>query len=664
MTIKISYNWLLDYLDKKATASDLQKYLSLCGPSIEHITRIGSDYILDTEITSNRVDMASHIGVAREAAAILPRFGLEAKFKPLELLKINIPNNPIPLKIISDKSLCRRIMAVVIDKVSVRQSEQQIKNRLESVGVRSLNNIIDITNYIMLETGQPTHVFDYDKIQTHIIKIRLAKKNETITTLDNKTHKLNSDDIVIDDGNGLIIDLPGIMGAKNSAVTKDTTKIIFFIDSIDPLSIRKTSMRLGIRTLAATINEKNPSPDLVKLAFNRGVQLFQKQNKYHLLSRPFDDYPVEQPIKKISINVDQISTKIGLSLSAQEISRILESLDFETVSSNPKILQVKVPYFRYSDIDSQDDIIEEIARIYGYFRIPSIIQRTEIVYQPKAEEKIFNEELKIKYLLKYLGCHETFNYSLVSKQLLKSMDLKADRHLRLSNTISSDIEYLRTSLIPSLVKNCKDNEGKKDDLRLFEIAKTYHYKVGQLPDEKRYLTLATNTNYYDLKGILETVFDQLKIKDIIFVKGHENSLLSANYQVSIQSKKQTIGCLGQLNEKYRVNVKLKKPIFCAEFDLEHIVQLAKPISAFIPMSSHATVKLDLTFIIPKKMGYDDYIQQIEKTSSLITNIEFISHYQNKITIRISFTNPLKNITENEAMTELTRIRGVMDLPSV
>ena len=234
MNIKITHKWLLEYLETDATPEEIQKYLSLCGPSIESIMKINDDYVYEIEITSNRIDTASVAGIAREAVAIFPGFSKKAVFKKPNLDLPAYKQNTISLNIFDKEKLTNRIMAVIIDGVHFSKSPAYIKTRLESSGIRSLNNLVDITNYVMIETGHPTHVFDYDRIKTGNFFFRSAKKGEKLITLDKKLFNLQGGEVIIDDGSGRIIDLPSIMGTENSVVTPDTKRIIFFIDNLDP----------------------------------------------------------------------------------------------------------------------------------------------------------------------------------------------------------------------------------------------------------------------------------------------------------------------------------------------------------------------------------------------------------------------------------------------
>ncbi len=283
MNIKITYNWLLEYLDTDTDAYELQKYLSLCGPSVETVEKKGDDYVLDIEVTTNRVDMASVFGVAQEAQAILPQFGKKAKlkFNPIRQYIFSKINSPKDLKStldikIQDEDIASRITAIVLSDIKIGPSPDHIKSRLEACDIRSINNVVDISNYLMLSLGQPTHTFDYDLIKSHKMIIRKAKKGEKVVTLDNKQITLPGGDIVIEDGGGQLDGLAGIMGGLDTEIKSDTKNVILFIETYNKRLIRRTSMTTGQRTAAATYFEKGLDEERVEPTLIYEVERLQK----------------------------------------------------------------------------------------------------------------------------------------------------------------------------------------------------------------------------------------------------------------------------------------------------------------------------------------------------------------------------------------------------
>jgi len=633
MNIKITYSWLLEYLDTKADPYQIQKYVSLCGPSVERVDKVEDDYVFDIEITSNRVDAASVYGFAREAAVILNQFGISAKLKPLSFSDPQTPEEDLELKVIDDSGLCKRVLAVVLDNVTIGPAPEYIKKRLEAAGIRSLNNVVDVTNYVMTEMGHPTHVFDYDRIATHKLILRYAKEGEKIITLDDKKYNLSKQDIIIDDGTGKVIDLPGIMGTANSVVVDKTKRVILFIESNDPATIRRSSMRYGIRTVAATINEKNPDPELAKTALLRGVQLLEKVAGAHVAGSVLDIYPNPYEEKKVKLDYDSFEKIIGVKLGKKQIDDILGNLGFKIYNG-----EVGVPSWRQFDINIKEDLVEEVARIYGYNILPNNIQSIIYLKQPAEIEKLFEIQSKIKYLLKHLGLNEVMNYSMISRKMIEENGLKTQDYLRLSNSLSEEIEFLRNSLVPSLIKNIKTNSGRKEELKFFEIAKVYLPKKNTLPNEPYKLGLAVNTDYFDLKGIIESVLKELNITEYSF-----NEKNDRNVELTINNRTAGLIYLGQA-------------YFVAELALTSLIENWKTFPKYRPINPYAIIKLDLTVDLDKNKNYQHLKEISFKSSKLLNEIQLIGLYKNKITLRYFFTSTERNLTETEALAELQKIK--------
>lgn len=628
MNIKITYNWLLEYLDTDATPFEIQEYLSLCGPSIESVTKIDDDYVFDIEITSNRIDTASVIGIAQEAQAILPMFGKKATFKlnPLLNLKLNQIKQGagFDLKVeIKNPDLVSRFMAVIFDHIVIGDSPDYIKERLKLAGVKVINNVVDISNYLMLTLGQPIHMFDYDKIGNHKMIVRESKKGEKLRTLDELEMTLPGGDIVIEDGSGKLIDLCGIMGGLNSAITPSTKRVLLFVQTYNKTRIRKTTMSTGQRTIAATFFEKGLDEKRVEATTVAATNLIEKYCGGKVASQIKDIYPSPVQLKKINVEYEAFDKLIGVKIDRKIINNILTNLGFSVVV-DPKKIQITVPSWRLNDINIAEDLVEEVARVYGYHNIPSILQTNTYIEQPKAMEDIFVFQNKIKLFLKHLGLNEVINYSMISKEQITEFGLDFEKHLRLSNTLSKDIEYLRTSLLPSLFKNIKDNTGKRDVLRLFEIGKVYLPKKNDLPEEVYKVCIVTNTDYSDLKGIVEAVYRELNI------------------------------VVGAIRESPFPKITEKDDICMTEIDFQSLIDYSKLAPSYKPIHPYAVIKLDKTFEIQPHTTYTVVRQKAFK-SKLLQKIEVVTIYKNKLTLRFYYTSPEKNITEEEAKRELEKI---------
>jgi len=654
MNIKITHSWLTEYLETKATPQQIQEYLSLCGPSIERIEKVGDDCVYEIEITSNRIDTVSVVGIAREASAILSRFNIPARFKPPQI-KSPVDNPVLPFTIKDPINLCNRLMAVVMNNVSVENSPEYIKNRLLVAGIRSLNNLVDITNYVMLEIGHPTHVFDYDRIKTNNFLIRQAKKGEKITTLDEKTYELFENDIIIDDGTGKIIDFPGIMGTANSVVTNETKRIVFFIESNDSVAIRKSSMTHGIRTMAASINEKYPDINLVKTALFRGIELFEKYAKAKVASKIFDIYPNPVQDKKIEISYEYLTERIGVTIPVNKIKDILLNLGFKIYEKNNK-LEITDPSFRFHDVSQPEDIVEEIARIYGYHNIPSQLPPMVYIKQPEDTERLFQYQQVIKTYLKHQGCFEVMNYSACSQDLLETFDLQTKAYLEITNTISQDIKYLRQSLVPSLIKNIKDNEGYKSNLKLFEIAKTYFPTEKDLPEEKFKIACVVNTNFSDLKGLIDGLVKELNI-DEVTIESIVNKFFTSSTVGEIKIGNKVIGNFGKISAEHTAKLQLKSDVFAFELDFTSLIATARLMPVYKKFSQFANIHLDLT--IEHTRPYNEIISIAKKNATHLIDVSLKDQYKNNLTLHFVFASNDRNLTEKEAMEELEKIKKLI-----
>lgn len=664
MNIKITYNWLREYLDTEADPYELQKYLSLCGPSIERIDKVDDDYVLDIEVTSNRVDMASVFGIAQEAQAILPMFGKKAIIKnnPLEKYTFkdltHIEQSPLLKVKITDPKLCSRFTALVINDVVIKQSPEIIKKRLMACDIKSINCVVDISNYLMLALGQPTHVFDYDKIKKAKMTLRESKAGEKITTLDDKELTLPGGDIVIEDGSGKLIDLCGVMGGLNSSVTDETKNVLLFVQTYNKHKIRKTSMLTGQRTVAATYFEKGLDEERVQPTIMYGLELFNKHADGKQGSNLTDIYPQPYSAKMIPISIHDIKRVIGIDITSNLAAEILQHLGFRITQGEEEMV-VAVPSWRKDDIDIKEDIIEEIARVYGYHNLPNNIQPIVHIRQPIEIAETFKIQHKAKYFLKHIGLHESMNYSMISEKLLNDLEIKTDDHIVLANTISEEIKIMRRSLLPSLIKNMKENEGKKEVLKFFEIAKVYEPREGELPAETYRLSFAVNTNLYDLKGIIEALLREFHIDSYNVTQNSDNSLLAPNAQGSLSIEEKPAGYFGQLSPIYKNKLELKKDIYLAELEFDRITRRAKLLPSYRPINPFATIKLDLTLTAFRDLPYAKIEQSARLASPLLQTVELVEQYKDKITIRFYFSSTEKNITEEEAKQELEKIKTMI-----
>lgn len=629
MNIKILDSWLRDFLKTDATPQEIAKSMSLTSVSIERMEPYNSDFIYDIEVTTNRPDLMSVVGLAREAAAVLPQFGHKAEFVPPHIETPEPPKEEKPLNIINDEKLVGRICAVVME-VQVKQSPKEITERLETSDIRSLNNVIDVTNYIMRTIGHPAHVFDYDRIPNHTIRIRESQKGEQITTLDEKMYTLPGGDIVADDGEGNIIDLIGIMGLENSVVTDQTKRIVLFIDNNDPHRLRKTSMKLGIRTEAVQMNEKGIDPELAKDALLYGIQLYEKLADGKLLSNIIEIYPKPYHEKTVSVTLSKIQQIMGIPISLNEASSILTKLGFRVMMGDEKITAI-IPSFRSGDIKIPEDLVEEIARIYGYHNLPSILPPLVSTDPLHYGDNPFYWETRIKSALKYWGFTEVYSYPMVSEEMYEGPTEDA---VKLANPLGEEFVYMRRTLVPSLLKVMRDNRNY-EYMKLFEIANVYEKVEHDLPQEIRMLAglvKKEHANFFEVKGFIEQLAHDLGIKNLSFRAVDQPGL-----ETDILIGKERIGNLEVLDEN----------LINFEINFEKLISHASLHKSYSPISKYPPVIEDIAFVFNENIPTADIIAEIKKQSSLISNVSLLDRYENSRTFHILYQDPERNLTTEE-----------------
>lgn len=633
MNILIPNSWLKDYLETNATPQQFADAMSLTSVSIERINEVDGDFIYDIEITTNRPDLMSVEGIAQEASAVLPQAGFKAIFKPYkEQAKLKVTKSSPLITIKNDPELVYRITAVVLE-VDIKPSPQKISGRLEKTDIRSLNNVIDTTNYIMRELGHPVHAFDYDKLTNHTLIIRRSKKGEEIETLDGKTHILPGNDIIAEDGSGNIVDLLGVMGLKNSSITDGTKRVLLFIDNNNCNLLRKTSMNLGIRTEAAVLNEKGVDPQKALPTLKRGIELLEEIANAKVVSEIVDIYPNPIKEKSVTVTVEKIQTVIGVKIPEKDIVQILTRLGFKVTAKNGT-LSVTVPTSRIDDIDIPEDIVEEVARVYGYHKIPNVLPpATTQAYYHQVEDEYYWIK-KVKEALKYWGFNETYTYSMVSEELYQG---PIENAVKIKNPLDADHEYMRNSLVPSLI--AVGNEHKAaEKVSIFELANVYINKEDSLPDERLHLAIlkrGKDVSFYEGKGIVEQLFKVRGIADCEFEKKDDGIM----------------GTLVTLNGKSVGLIELDEDELTVELDFSTIISLIDSKKKYMQVSKYPPVIEDLRIEVSPKITYRQIVEAIRETDTMIHSVELLDVFESKKTFRITFLSYSKNLT-NELVTPI------------
>ncbi|MBI4064776.1 phenylalanine--tRNA ligase subunit beta [Candidatus Gottesmanbacteria bacterium] len=655
MNILVPDSWLREFLVTKATPLQIREYLSLCGPSVERMYKEGGEIIYDIEVTSNRSDSMSILGIAREAAATLPRFGIATKLLN-DPYQLSLKTQDLRLKtskklnIKTDPKLNPRWTSVVIDNVKVGPSPKWLQQKLELTSIRSLNNIIDITNYIMRAYGQPVHAFDYDQVLpkngVRTMILRASKKGERVITLDGKTHTLPGDDIVIEDGSGRLIDLCGIMGAQNSSVKSSTKTIVLFMQTYEPTHIRKTSMSLAHRTEAVGLFEKGLDPELVMPSILKGIDLIGQVADGKVASKIYDIYP--KPYKPYVVNVskEKLTTYLGVSLSDNDIANILTPLGFKPILSKLTI-SAQIPSFR-RDVTIDVDIIEEVSRIYGYHNIKPKLPSTEPPVTERDPLLSWEEELKVR--LRDWGYIEAYTYSMISEELMDIFALYKAKVYKITNPLSQEWVYMRPSLWPSLLSAVKQNINIKPGLKLFELSMIYEYRAGDLPDEKPILLVAwTGEKFSEAKGLGEAMVDLMGLIGLNPVKKQGSTLtkLPLDWYGSQRLSFGQFGSVGLVHQKFLDALQIHTPVTILELDIEELVKHARPTKRYVPIPKYPPAHEDIALVVPSKTPIGLLMMELSKIDPRIAGIELLDRYEDTRTLHVTYLSQEKNLTAQD-----------------
>ena len=632
MNILIPHHWLLDHLATQASPEQIAEYLSLAGPSVEKIEQIEQQPVYDIEVTSNRVDLMSVRGMAREASVILPEFDLPAKLKPFQpVFEIAHDLPELGIEIVNQPELCERILAVKISRVKISDSPEWLQQRLRQVGQRPLNNVIDITNYVMWELGQPIHAFDYDKLSAGQIIVRQAKPGEQLITLDGKTHTLRGGEVVFDNGQGEIIDLPGIMGTQNSVVDANTTTVLLWIEHVKARLIRQASMGLNIRTQAAILNEKNVDPDSAPVALARAGELMLKLTGGQASSQIVDIYPQPRKITSTRLQHQLLEKYLGVEIPSQQVTRILTKLGCQVKQEQGSYL-ITPPSYRAADLQLPVDYIEEITRIYGYHNLPDLMLDGSIPDQPFPVR--FELEEQIKYYLSDWGGQEVYTYSLVSADLAQAAGYSLAEHLKLKNPLTQDNQYLRRSLLPSLAQV---NQQVAQHQHWFELAAVYLPQASDLPDQPWHLAWLSDSDLETFLGSLTALFHRLHLSHQVTPQTDQAHLPFAAHVGAIQAAGTTVGYLGQMPDQS----------WGWEIDLDKLLPLVPEFPPYQPAPTYPPVIQDLKFEFGQPTYLGPVIQAIKQVDPLIRRVELLDRYHQSVTFRIYFQSFSGNLSDDK-----------------
>jgi phenylalanyl-tRNA synthetase beta chain len=460
---------------------------------------------VDNKSLTHRPDLWGHHGMAREVSAIT---GLPLR-DPVDMTKA--PSLPAPVKVqVEDYHLCPRYSALVVENVQVRPSPLWLQYRLQSVGLNPINNVVDVTNYVMAELGQPMHAFDADKLAGDTIYVRNAREGEAFDALNDESYMLTPAALVIADRDGAIA-LAGVIGGKHSAIHDATTRLVLESANFHAANIRRTSSRLKLRTDASQRFEKSQDPENTVRALARAVELLQVVSPGCRVVGGLADRSGERKMPApIELPLEWLTRKLGRTIEASDVRRILEALQFGVSEPAPGVFLVTVPSWRATkDVSIKDDLVEEIGRMIGYATITPVAPEVPTTPPYQDPRRLFLRQLR--RLVAAQGFDEVYNYSFVSEELARKFGADPDAHVKVANPISVEQGLMRTSLIPGIWRNIIENSKHQESFRLFEVGFAIHRKEGSLPDEVAHLTAAM----YTRAGTTESLFEMKRLAECV-----------------------------------------------------------------------------------------------------------------------------------------------------
>ena len=678
-----SYNWIQSFFKKRLPRPEkLAELLTMKAFEVEEVKKIGKDWVFDIDVLPNRAgDCLSHMGIARECVALLDfgfkipdlRFQETKDLKAKDLVKVEVKN----------KEDCFRYTAKVITGVKVKSSPKWVQERLKICGLRPINNIVDIANYVMLEMGQPIHAFDFDKIsgiqkpspatagrrwrreQSSLrlskikkIAVRRAKKGEKILTLDDEKYDLNENVLVIADSESPLC-VAGIKGGKKAEIDSKTKNIIIEAANFNPQFTRKASQRLKLKTDASWRFENGIDPNLCEFAQKRVCSLIQEIAGGTILQGLIDFYPKKVFPKRIKLDLDYVERLLGVKIPRIEIKNILKRLSFKyNREERAHYIEVLVPTFRL-DVSIPEDLIEEIGRVHGFDKIKAIFPIAALI-PPKRNLDIFWEDIT-KTILKEAGFTEAYNYSFIGEKETKIFNYKAKEIITVENPVSVEQKYLRPSLIPNLLKNVKENFKYLDEIKICELGKIFingRRTANNEQSEKRMLAgliakkEGREEEFYQLKGVIDSLLNKLGISNIWYdepsahLRPHpakrgsaydeyqptpEDSKLSiwqSQKCAEIKVDREEIGFLGEISSKILDELKLNLKVVVFDIDFEKLSKFASEETIYQPISRYPTAVRDLAVLVPRGIKVVEVLNKINVTgASLVRDVDLFDIYE-------------------------------------
>ena len=636
------------------------------GKDIVEVLNLKED-IIDFEITPNRPDCLSIEGLGREVAVSL---GKEFKNprKNIDEMKVEDKKEIEGLRVdITAPDLCYRYIARVVKNVKIAPSPEWMRRRLKACGVRSINNIVDITNYVMLEMGQPMHAFDINSIEGKHITVRRAKNGEKITTLDEQERELDENNLVIADEKKAVA-IAGVMGGLNSEIENDTQTVVFESAVFYGGSVRKTAKKVGLRTEASSRFEKGLSSENALRAVNRAVELVELIGAGEVVEGKIDVYPTKQKINKIKLDVDKINNLLGTNIEKQDMINILEQLDIK-VENDIAI----APYFRM-DLEFVADLAEEILRIYGYDKLETTLIKADTTLGIRNKEQKI--EKAIKEVLVNSGLSEIYTYGFVSEKDLEKSKINEElikKSITIMNPLSDEYKLMRPTTVPSMMQTLAINANKKNqNAKLFDVSRNYRninneVQNGEVPLQENILTIGMygdDVDFYTLKGLMENVLETVNVNRYDVVKETKNESYHPGRCANIKVGTDVIATLGEVHPEVLMNYDIPKRAYLLEANITKIVKYSKANKKYVEVPKFPAVERDIAMIVDESVEVGQIEKIITKKSKkLLESVKLFDIYRDdkigegkkSVAYSLIFRDKNKTLSDDEINTIMNNV---------
>lgn len=672
----ISFEWLKELTETKLSALEIKERLTMVGLAIDAVEHHANDSVLDVEVPSNRPDCLSHVGIAREVSTIE-----KGKVRLPESVSGRTEGRSVDLTSveIKDPDLCPRYAARLVRGVKIGPSPDWLAKRLETIGQRPINNVADITNYVLHELGQPLHAFDFAKLHGPRIVVRRAAPGEKLKTLDGVERTLTTDMLVIADAEKPVA-LAGIMGGEDSEISTQTTDVLIESAYFNPHSVRQTARHLGMDTEASRRFERGADCEGVRHAQQRCVELICEVAGGVATEDAIDIYPQPLSERVVSLRPERVKVLTSLSVEKDEMLRILTALGFELTGDSDERKSFKVPSWRI-DVEEEEDVVEEVARHTGYEKIGSELPPANVAgeYQP-AEMKFRS----LRRALNAFGFDEAINFSFIAQEdrfeLIPALRGHENGQPQLANPIIEDAAWMRSTLLPGLLNSVRHNlnHGIRD-VRLFEIGRVFSISAPkELPDETLALAIVATggvleeskaqpqreLDFFDLKGAVETAVDWMNLSPLSFSQASVPHLRAGQTARVQLSDGKEIGSIGRLAENVAAPYKFRQPVYVLELDLASLVDGPAKVIQYSPLPRYPSVMRDLSLLVNRSVPLEEIFTVVNeqhvpdcRSVKLVGTFEGgnIQSSKRSVTLRLEYRSDERTLRDEEVEERHSRL---------